>query len=585
MTRTASEIGGELIHGFEHAVEHAAHLAASLTKVAAALGISGIAYGVGHLNAELEQTKIGLAAVFQAQGFAGNFNAAFDRAGDQVNKMKQDIKSLPGDLGQLSGIVLTIAGSAAKGGADPDAIRKLAGQALLSGKILGGLPPEQVAREMTMLLAGHAGGRNILAQRMPGIDQHAFTTMTPEARLKKLQELMTKLTGDAAEKFGNSWASVSTTFKDNIKYALLAPATMPLFDAVKRSLTSINTWFDKNKEKVSDWSDRVGKELVQGWDRAIEIADEWWPHILQFARDLHTELEDIWTRFSPALKDAADALKASLGNGTALKKLEDILKLYAATKVGGVVGSASMAGLKIGSSLANIAGAGGGALGGTVATVGAVAAGAMVIIGAGAVGEMHALADSKSKEHAEAKIAAEQFQGATSRFSDSMKTDVMPALDKFGVGLTKFAAWLVDPNSLGGLGNYFGKGESILGMRSFRQISEQDAADKAAESLWKFGLAVDAANFRLEQNHRVDQAVRLPVVGLPIGKSINDQLKELYKKKGAGPGGGGTHIQKVEIVVNSNQDANRVAEMVVDKLSNISRHPKVSQHVPNYSGR
>ena len=48
-------------------------------------------------------------------------------------------------------------------------------------------------------------------------------------------------------------------------------------------------------------------------------------------------------------------------------------------------------------------------------------------------------------------------------------------------------------------------------------------------------------------------------------------------------GGGGTSIQKVEIVVTSNQDPSRVARMVTDEIAKLARLRKSSPHVTNYA--
>lgn len=50
-----------------------------------------------------------------------------------------------------------------------------------------------------------------------------------------------------------------------------------------------------------------------------------------------------------------------------------------------------------------------------------------------------------------------------------------------------------------------------------------------------------------------------------------------------GGGGGGTNIQKVEIVVTSNQDPSRIARVVADELGKVAKHRGSSRYAPNYS--
>lgn len=581
-TEPAREIGAELIHGFQHAVEHAAHLVAHMAKVGLAAGVAGAAYGVGHLNNELEQTQISLAAIFKANAFAGSYDNAFVMAGDQVKKMKQDIKTLPGDLGQLSNVMLQLASPLANAGKDPDAIRRMAGKTMLASQILlgakyGDAAQEIGAREMAMLLQGNFGSKNSWAMEMPGMTQYkaGWKQMSEEQRLKIIEEKMNALVTDAGGRFATSLIANWTTLKDNFKYGIIATATEPLTGAVKNTMARINTWFDENPQKVKAFTDKLGNELVYAWHRGEQIAEEWWPKILEFAHSLRTELEVIWDKFAPTIKEAALALKTSLGDGTMVEHIKGALQLYAATKIGGSAAGLAGGGLRAGASISQIVGSG--ALGTEGLLAGGVALGVLSAAAIGAAGELHALTDATSKHHEEAKLAASEFQGALGRFTDQFNRDVMPAIDAFGVKMTQAAAWMIDPNS--------------IDWASFIDPSRSEKDKQAQEVFitnWEdLDNSIGANAFRTG-GFRDPEALNLYNYGGTIGKSINDQLKDLYAeraKKGAGHGAGGTHVQKVEIVVNTNQDANRVAEFVVKKIEGINRHPKVSGLVPNYSGR
>ena len=587
-SRAAAEVGSELVHGFQHAVEHAAHLASHLAKVGLAAGIGAATYGVAHLNNELEQTQISMAAIFKGQGFAGTFNRAFDMAGDQITKMKQDIKSLPGDLGQLSNVMLQLSSPLAGAGQTPDQIRKLAGQTMLASQILlgskyGSAAQEIGAREMVMLLQGNMSARNTWAMEMPGMQQYRgkWKGMTEEQRLAVIQTKLNNLVNDAHDKFATSFVSMWTTFKDNMKYAFLAPATMPLFNAVKHSLAEINKWFDDNKLWVGRWAQQIGDALAEAWDRGISLAKEWGPTIVDFARQMHRELSVIWDRFAPAMKEVGDALRSALSNGTALKDIERILELYAVSKVaagGSKVGRGI--GMAAGAAIGGTAGAGVGGELGSIGGVGSLFGGPGVLAQKGfEVGLVGAMKDKP----AETAKAMTDLARETQKLTDEFDVTVMPVLEKFALNNVKFAAAaLRDFNE-----HVASASESINSLALH--------AETAAEKFGKFGHAIaneieklhPVAKMNPDDRVTVDRSQILTGFAHAMGSTVLAQNAEAAAreaaKRGAGRGGGGTHIQKVEIVVSTTQDANRVAEMVADKLQKIQRHPKVSQHAPNYT--
>lgn len=581
----AGELGSQLVEGFQHAVEHAAHLAEHMAKIVGAAGIAAAVYGVSHLNNELEQTNIALASIFKAQGFAPTFSAAFDMAGNQVGKMKQDIKSLPGDLGQLSNVMLQLASPLATAGKSPDEIRRMAGKTMLASQILlgskYGAAAQQIgAREMTMLLQGNMSSRNAFAQELPGMQQYRgqWKAMSEEKRLEIVQQKIDALVTDAHDKFSTSFVAMWTTFKDNMKYAFLAPATMPLFEAVKRTLGDINTWFDKNQARVSVFTTILGQELASAWDKGTKVVQEWGPTIVDFARQLGNELRKIWDQLAPALSSIGDALKGVLGDGTIIKDIKKVLELYAATKIVGT-GSSSGKGLgaAIGGALGMLAGPGGGMAGaavgsaaGSVLGPAGLAAAFIPIIGpmvatVGTLGEkateaglaLALLDPDRSKEATEetAKLAR-----AFDHLTDDLMVKVGPPLEDFALAVL--------PKLTGAL-------ETLT--------ATIDGATASWDAFW--------GNAQASQTRRetYSEAAHQSEIDLLRRREDARRLAEhegtgtRETARGGGPGGGGMLIQKVEIVISTTQDANRVAEAVFDKIDNIKRHPKVSTHVPNYS--
>ena len=217
-------------------------------------------------------------------------------AGDQVAKMKQDVRTLPGDLGQLAAIMTTIATPAAQSGSSPDDIRKLAGRSMLVGQILR-IDQATTAREMAELLSGRAGAHNILGTRLGFVGDKAkeLNADSPAKRMSEVNVQLAKF-GPAAEAFGHSWVSIFTTFKDDIKYSLLAPASSPLFAAVKQSMVDADGWFIRNKDTIAGWSHYLGTRVADAWRDGMLTFERWWPSLVSFTENAYQGISRISDR-------------------------------------------------------------------------------------------------------------------------------------------------------------------------------------------------------------------------------------------------------------------------------------------------
>jgi hypothetical protein len=580
-----ADLGGSMRDAFTGAVEKAGALAMGLGKLGAVAGVGLAAYGVGHLNNELEQTQLSLGAIFNAQGFSHDFHEGLRMGGEQLAKMKQDVKTLPGDLGELAGIMKTIATPAAQGGLGPDAIRKMAGQSMLVGGIMG-LGPEIVAREMAGLMTGRAGSHNILGTRLGFVGAKAkkLNAEDPAQRAKDINAEMAKY-GPAAEEFGKSFVAQFTTLKDNVKYTLLAPATSPLFNSVKKTIGDINDWFDHNAAKVSIFAGRLGDGLAHAWERGTKIVEEWLPAIERFAEDAYSRLSDIWAKLAPDIKALGSTIKDSLMNGAALDKIESILKLYATIKIGGAVGGAVSPLIGPGVNMFTSAfGKGGGAMGGASAgglgAIGAVggglAIGGALAAGGIAKGEMSALENLDSQYHEQAVKNVGDFAREMSQFSALFNSTINPAIEHFGTNGMHYLNTTIE---------------------AFNDLS--DPMSLAIAELERFGPSIGIAGSSLQNLVNWMRGPQLGKTEDLIIERSSDALDSIQRPKmhdehgrtpqdlvkaGAGGGGGGVHIHgNVEITISQNNEPSRVARNVVDMLAQMRRHPTVSRNVPNYS--
>lgn len=575
-----AEVGERGLHKLGSMLEGIADSIMHVVSHAAVLGggalFAGAAYGVTHLNNELEQTQISLGAIFSANGLARNFDRGFEIAGEQVAKMKQDVKTLPGDLGQLATIMKTISPSAAHGGLSPDQIRKLAGQTMLVGQIVG-VDQEMAAREMAELLEGRATSRNKLATRigLGGAAGKHLRSEDSKSRVNDIEEVLSHYQG-ATDRFAQSFIANWTTLKDNIKYGFLADATAPLFNSVKKTLAEINQWFDHNQDQVKMWAfafgsyfratwnlltaelkqfgpalENMGHVFFNLWHRAIEKAKELEPLLLTVAKLLeHTSADGVIGAGKTALEMKFGGMGLNLA-GDAVGGGATAYRLFSSWKMAKEI-QAIRAAQAAGS-------AGEAAAAGTAAAAGEAGAGtAAAAAGAGAVG---------------------------------------------GGGIVAALGGIPGIGLLIGLGLTLGAGAGVagnLGDRTKTDIEKARYREMFHMPLKEIAEAADATNDPLQSVIKNLKTISefdwfLHLSKVPVGSAqvhpgtfsgdVRDDpaFADLLAKKPMPGGGGGTNIQKVEIIVKGSDDPSRVARLTLEHLNRIARNPTRSPSVPNWT--
>ncbi|HEU4729973.1 MAG TPA: hypothetical protein VFT22_18880 [Kofleriaceae bacterium] len=549
---------------FTGLVERVGAATMKVGMLGAAAGFAAVTYGVVGLNQELENTNIALAAIFSAQGYAKDFNSGIGLASDTVAKMKQDVKSLPGDLGQLAGIFKSIATPGAQAGASVDQLRKMAGQTMIVGGVMG-LDTGTSAREMAMLLAGRAGSHNILGSRMGFVGDAAkeLNAMAAPDRLVKISAELAKYQ-PAIDAYGRSFVGLFTTLKDNVKYSFLTPATSPLFEGVKTTLTEINHWFDANQLQVATFAQALGSKLAYAWEWGSMKVKEWGPLVVNFVEVAYGRLVNLWDRVEPYVVRFGNVLKDALSdpNGT-IDKLVSVLELYAAVKVGGgllsaaggvggVVGMAKGAG--------SLAGAAGGGIGAWLEGMGAAGA-------VGLAGTLTAVAAAAGGLY----LAFDQGSKLVSEVTKDMNAD----------GLARVDAGRQVIDSMTTM-DYTNREYQYLMQR---MIETQDVYH--ANMLMGAAALKDFANMAAGAGHAAFQAegdqFALDRLTASITAGVRGGDLGGEKKPLKHPGGASMNIAKVEITVSGNDSPDRVAQLVFDKLQNLRRHPRASPYSPNFS--
>lgn len=568
-----ASLGSSMAGAFTGAVESAANVAASVAKIGAVGAVAAVGFGV-KLNSELEQAQVSLAAIFNSTGQSNGMLKGMQDAQAVMKDMRKDAADLPGEFKDLMGIFRMAATPGFQAGGSVKDIEKLSANAMAFAASRG-IEMGQAGRELGMLLQGRAGAHNVFGtllgitgDKVQKFNDHAQTS--PNERLKMVEKELKK-EESSREFFGSTFDAQSSTLVDNAK-KFLGAATSGVFDRVKGALETTNAWFDRNETKIIGFAEKVGDKLSYAFEFGRRKIEEWTPAMLAFVENAYSRVSGIWERVAPMIEKAGEVLKKALTDPKTFDRIEGVLKMYALVKIGGI--AAPMAGSMM-SSASGMFSAGGGAAGalGGVAAAGAVGA-ALVVLGTTVYGVVDILTDSSNAYHDYATKQAQQIGEHTQHINDAIGPGGLSGAFKSvadfmgAAGLTLVNNWMLTLDTLATATGF------ITGVFN-------DAGDKIAKIL---GVA------RLHNDHdpadasgRNDQVLDFNTISIKTLGGDGGLADAQKKKESKGvAGGGGTSIQKVEIVVSSNQDPSRIARSVIDEIQGLNRNPTSSRYVRNW---
>lgn len=559
---SAANVGRSIADSFSGAVEAAAGVAMSLAKIGAVGVGAGIAYGVVHLNNELEKTQISIGAILNAQGVSSNMGEGMAKAAELMKNMRKDARDLPGELKDLQMFFKLGATPAFQLGATPERLEKISALGMAAAASTG-VQMDQAAREMAQLLQGHAGGHNVFGSQL-GFTAQNFNHLTGEERLKALEKALGKYE-KSIEVFGGSFDALSSTMTDNAKQTL-QKATAPLFDHVKQSMVRTNKYFDDHRDQIEHFAEKVGDKLAYAFEYGRMKLKEWTPVMKSFGDHAAAEFDKIWERAKPLVLGLEKLAKGGLASGGLFKGLEGAGLAYGgikAAKIAAPLMSGATSLLGGGEAAAGFAGL---AAGGVAA--GAAAAAALVPLLA-AAGAFHAVTDASSDFHEAAARSAEEIgKNTTKTFEHTAKI-----WEKVG----PIATSMLDLVGTVWLGTFEMMSIGVEKATSALSKLTDTVYDLAKRTLVAHGIMADTPD---DPGKPAARAAAKNFTEMLMPELDRDEKKT---KKGAGGGGGGTTIHKVEIVVSSNQDPSRIARLTVDRLQDVSRFPTSSPRVRNWS--
>lgn len=577
--------GRSIENAFTGAVERAGALAATFAMVTGGAAIGAIGYGVAGLNSQLEKTKIALADILTSNGVTSNLTQGLKESSVLMAMIRKDAAALPGETSDLAEIFKMAAIPGLRAGATPERIEKLSAVAMAFGMGTAGLDGGTTARELNQLMSGRAGAHNVLGMQLAGLGGGAatsFNKMSDDKRLDFLEKALAKHQG-SIELYANSFEGLESTMKDNAKL-FLSNTTSPLFASIKNTMAEANDWFTRNQEKITGFTTDLGQGLVNAWERGTTIFQEWLPAIESFAVQAYNAIGGIWQRIEPVVARIGNTVRTSLGDGSALRHIESILKLYGEVKlargVGGALSPLSgiVSAVSGGGGLGGLGGAGG-ALGGVG---GAAAGGALALAATVAAGEMIGLANGN-------KDAIE----SASRLSSVMGT-LSDDVSGGQTGLSKFFSMVGAEGTLE-LAKFF---EGLHGILDFgdtaSKISDyfEDKQQEADDAIINQGASgnyspevIKAAlgrrslrRFRASWNQDTYSPDRDEALDFSRGGSVNGAAGDAANAKKKVEVHATTNITN-NFTISSNHDPSRIARDVMDRFAESKRNPTQSPHV------
>jgi hypothetical protein len=525
--------------------------------VNAAMG--AIKVGLVGMNAEIEQMSISMATMFSAHGNVDGFNNGLTASKEIIKIMRKDARDLPGEFKDLTGIMMRMTTPALGAGLSIRETEKLAANAMAVG-VGAGMAPDVVGREMGDLIQGRMRKNMPILKILPNfdVDSKAFNAMSVDKRVERLSQALGLRGGKEGEAisamraaFEKSWTGLFSSLKDNVK-GFLGDLTGPLFERIKGAVGWVNDWFNTRGSYITEWATKVGYYLAEGFTFALH----------QLAR------------FEPILVRIGSFLAKEADSGKLFGDIEKVVATAAALKAGSVV--APMAG-SLAQGLPSMLGAGGEALGGIGGALG-LEGGVAALAGLGVVLGVVAAA---------AVAVYGAFEGVANELSPMHETilstwvDIKDATKEFA-GLVYGNFEMIWP-AVRRVSEILG-GAFLQGILLFMEILGQVAAGIQIAIM----MIVDAWG-------KIKELIRQALILIPGGalaellepdkklSKLRDRPElerpvrsDLDKKVPPPPPQHTTHVHKVEINVNSNQDPNRIAKKTADIFGEWARNPKTA---------
>lgn len=265
-------------------------LARRLASLGVAMGVAftlnkikGLSADVIKLNAELEQSRLGIAAILYNAGNAGlgQFFNRFERAQEKAvgiyRRMEMDSAKTLSTTQDYAEMWQSLSAPIFKAKGGINEVNEATKLTIATARMLN-MPLDIAAFSVKQMLLGMVDSRDQLASlfRLTSKEINALKN-DPQAALALI---MSKLKENqlAASASADTMIAKWTTFQDMVTQ-LKRAAGEPLFAESKKVLDEIAKWYTKNKKEARETARLIGEDLVKGMKAVLDaskwIADHW----------------------------------------------------------------------------------------------------------------------------------------------------------------------------------------------------------------------------------------------------------------------------------------------------------------------
>lgn len=217
-------------------------------------------------NAGVESAKIGLSTMIQGN-LGGTWDAAKEKASALYDEFQKFSVMTPVTTSEILtfGKAVAVATFQASGGMQD--LVKVTEQGVIAAKAFG-YESGYAAMELSHMLSGNVNKRMVFAQQLLGMahmTEEEFKKLNAEQRLGVVEKVLgSDAMKNAAQEFGKSWAGVTSTLEDKLQITF-GRMGKPLFEAMKTEFARWNSWLDENKIKIDEIGHSIADGLVKGF--------------------------------------------------------------------------------------------------------------------------------------------------------------------------------------------------------------------------------------------------------------------------------------------------------------------------------
>ncbi len=511
-----------------------------------------------HFNQELENTQISLANIANASGTTANLGGAMRLAGDVVKQMRVDARELPGEFKDLQNIMGLMESATSNAGIGMFGTEKMAAQVMTAASQLK-ISYQVAGREMSMMLAGNARHSMPLFTKLGFTDSKSFNKLSQEGRVSAINEKLTKLNSpEALNIIKNTWEVIRSTAIDSVRQATAAIGG-PLFERVKEVVTLFNNLgkSDSAREQWQRFATKFGQQLVNAFDHGLLAIEKWHRPVLTFLGTMERGFARVFGSMGHLLGGVTGHIENFMNNPAAFSKIEHLVGQLIALRAGGAAlqggASAASGALSAAPGLIKMAGAVGGLT--EMLAIAAPLAAGLALVTLAAYGVFDMLTNASNSWHdiavAMSTDIVKDVHKAGSSFTELLKV-IEPLTNALGFALMGYILMTVDAfqTVVTALTEFWG---------AIRSITEWVIGQKLGPTEMDSKAYNDHLVSEMDQNLMPSRFFNAPPEPSDIGAKKPPQHT--------------THIHKVEIKVNSNQDPSRIARATVDMLKDLARNP------------